>query len=869
MIYYKGLNSSEVLSSREKFGDNTITPPKEKSYLKIFLSKFNDPLIKVLIVAAIVSIIINILSKESSLLESIGIISAIIISTFVSFINEVKAQKEFNILKEINNKQKVKVFRDGKMCEIFISEIVVGDYLYIESGEEVAADGKIVSSIGLKVDESSLNGESKLSDKSAEDVEKYDTTYSPNQLLRGTIVAEGEGVYVVTAVGDNTEFGKTAKDANSSIKVVTPLEKQLVKLGKQIGIVGILVACLVLIILLIHSVSIGEISNNIFSPQNVLIFIKLLMIALTLIVMAVPEGLPMSITLSMAYSMRKMLKDNTLVRKISACETLGATTMICTDKTGTLTYNKMSVYEFKYNDINQIAADISLNTTSFLNGEDVIGNQTEGALLIYLKKQSLDYMSFRKSGTILHRIPFNSANKYMLTIYNFNGKIRCVVKGAPEIILNMVYGYTDEHYEDKKKVLSQIAEYQKRGMRTLAFASVDLDDRITDHFEELSPSYISSLGLKFDGYATLLDAVREDVPQSIQECQLAGIKIKIVTGDNTLTAIEIARQIGLWSENDSVEENVITGDNLEKLSDDIAKETLPKIKIIARARPTDKLRLVKLLQQMGEIVAVTGDGTNDAPALNHANVSLSMGSGTAVAKESSDIILLNNSFSNVVTAIQWGRSIYINIQKFILFQLTVNVACLIIALLSPILGVDFPLTVTQILWINLIMDTLAALALATEPSYKSVMKEKPRKDVSIVNKMMKHRILFYSILSSGASLIFLLIEKHLHPSEGMNIKFLTYFFCGFIVFQLWNLLNAKTFPENHSAFKNINSNKTFLFVIAIIFITQIFIINFGGKVMGTTPISFKAWLIIVTITSFPFILGEIFRSVKRRQYPNK
>ncbi len=908
MNKYRGLNSRQIDESRAKYGSNVLTPAKRESWFRLLLGKFNDPLIKILLVAAAVSIAIGFFSEESSVIESIGIIVAIFLATFISFINEYKAGKEFDILNKLSDTSLVKVIRedpkgDSVVMQIPKNEVVVGDYVIVASGDEIPADGVLCESVELKVNESSLNGESSPSAKYAGKVEKYDTAYSPNRLYRGTTVSEGEAVYKVVAVGDSTEIGKTAHQAGEMTGTTTPLSRQLEKLGRVIGKAGIWIAVLTFVILCLRDIILGQFVAPFWSTHNIALIIKFFMIAVTLIVMAVPEGLPMSIALSLAYSMRKMTAQNTLVRKMHACETMGATTVICTDKTGTLTLNKMRVSFCSAEVDGMFAAGVSCNSTAFLNGEDVIGNPTEGALLLYLQSKGFDYVALRSSSGQLCRIPFTSRTKYMATLCSIGRDVMnpsevagsqsdcsdvpmyCLfLKGAPEYVISKCWESGSAGAKTlREEELQKIARYQQKGMRSLAFAHCEVSpaqiarmrggkvDETAVSVDELA-SLLDNAEFVYDGFVSIQDPVREDVPQAMSECARAGIAVKIVTGDTSLTAIEIARQSGLWKPEDTPELNSITGPEFERLSDEEASERIKSIKVMSRARPSDKMRLVRLLQKGGEIVAVTGDGTNDAPALNYADVGLAMGSGTAVAKESSDIILLNDSFASVVSAVQWGRSIYINIQKFIYFQLTVNVAALLIALVGPMAGVEMPLTVTQILWVNLIMDTLAAIALATEPSDPEVMNSKPRKiEESIITPKMRRGILEYGIGFFAAAMAFLLSDKYFGflcdfgadrfdgNESGLSFPQLTLFFTLFVFMLFWNLFNARAFGTSHSAFRGLSKNRSFIVIATVILLLQVVIVMAGGLVFRTVPIPLWSVAVVLAITSVVLWIGEITR----------
>ena len=857
MQSYRGLSDKQILASRARYGSNDLTPPDRESWVKLLLGKFNDPIIKLLLFATLLSFITGYF--HGSIVESLGILIAVFLATFISFINEYKAGKEFDILNKVNDTTLVKVYRNGTPTQVPKNEIVVGDIVILSQGDEIPADGKILHSIELSVNESSLNGESVASRKTHLPVKEYTGTYSPNFVYRGTTVTEGEGVFEVTSVGDTTEIGKTARQASEITGAKTPLNKQLDKLSSVIGKVGFAVAGLTFIALTVRDYILGVITFA-FSIENMTILLSFFMIAVTLIVVAVPEGLAMSVTLSLAYSMRRMTAGNTLVRKMHACETMGATTVICTDKTGTLTQNKMQVQYFSGNPDKSFASEVALNSTALLEkGADgalsVVGNPTEGAILLYLAEKGFSYKEFREQYKIVKRLPFSTERKYMATIADFNApeKLTLLIKGAPEVIIAKCSGI-DENVE-----LSKIRDFQEKGMRSLAFAKVEIPLLDADgDVEEI----VGKHKFEYSGFVAIADPIRDDVPAAMEQCLNAGIAVKIVTGDTSLTAIEIARQAGLWKEGDTLDKNHITGSEFAALDEKAATEAALNIKVMSRARPADKMRLVKLLQHSGQVVSVTGDGTNDAPALNYADVGLSMGTGTAVAKEASDIILLDDSFASVTTAVRWGRSIYQNIQKFIQFQLTINVVALFTALTGPFIGIEFPLTVTQMLWVNLIMDTFAALALASEPSYKEVMLNKPRgiNDFIISGTMMKNIF--------GVGLLFLAILLgilvYMNNDSEVSVYELSVFFTIFVMMQFWNMFNARTLGGKNSAFYKIKENKNFLLIAVLILGLQILIIQFGGGFFRTEPLSFIHWIMIIGGTSVVLWVGEINRFIKRR-----
>ncbi len=862
MKSYKGLSDNQIKENRAKYGSNDLTPPARESWVKLLLGKFNDPIIKLLLFATVLSFITGYF--HGSIIESLGILLAVFLATFISFINEYKAGKEFDILNQINDTTLVKVYRNGTVTQVPKNELVVGDVVIVTQGDEIPADGKLLEAIELSVNESSLNGESAPSAKTHLPVKEFKGTYSPNFIYRGTTVAEGDGVMEVTAVGDNTEIGKTARQAAELTGAKTPLNKQLDKLSSLIGKVGFAVAGLTFAALVIRDYALGILTFS-FSLENLTLLLSFFMIAVTLIVVAVPEGLAMSVTLSLAYSMRKMTAGNTLVRKMHACETMGATTVICTDKTGTLTQNKMQVQYFSGTTDEEFAKEVALNSTALLetgaNGVlSAVGNPTEGALLLYIAEKGYSYKIYREEYKAVKRLPFSTERKYMATIADFAipDKVTLLIKGAPEIIFAKCGNLNIENE------LEKVREYQQKGMRSLAFAKLDIPLLEADgEIAEL----VANNKFEYTGFVAIADPIRVDVPDAMNQCLDAGIAVKIVTGDTSLTAIEIARQAGLWKEGDTVEKNHITGAAFAQLDDVAATRAALEIKVMSRARPADKMRLVRLLQQSGQVVSVTGDGTNDAPALNYADVGLAMGTGTAVAKEASDIILLDDSFASVTTAVRWGRSIYQNIQKFIQFQLTINVVALFTALTGPFIGIEFPLTVTQMLWVNLIMDTFAALALASEPSYKEVMKNKPRgiNDFIISKGMM--RDIF------GVGIIFLAILLGLlvwmNRDGNVSVYELSAFFTIFVMMQFWNMFNARTLGSNNSAFHKIGQNRHFIAIAALIFVLQIVIIQFGGGFFRTEPLSLQHWVMIVVSTSFVLWAGEIKRLVARYKNSRK
>lgn len=852
----RGLTDSEVSKSRQEHGENTLTPPKRTPLWKLYLDKYKDPIIKILLVAAVISLALACINGE--FIESVGIILAIVLATTIGFWFEMDAAKKFNVLTALGEESPVKVRRDGKVVEVARKDIVVGDVVIIEVGDEIPADGTLIESTDLQIDESSLTGEPIITKHA--DPEKNDTeaTYASSKVLRSTMVMNGRGTYQVTEVGDATEIGKVSRASTEITAVKTPLNLQLDKLAKLISKFGIGISVAAFIIFLTRDIVLD--SEGIWASTDYLrmaeTVLQYFMMAVTLIVMAVPEGMPMAVTLSLALNMRRMLKNNNLVRKLHACETMGAVTVICTDKTGTLTQNKMQVADMKQyaDDEALFRSAIALNTTAHLDeeGGKGIGNPTEVALLLWLEKNGVDYRALRKDEDIEAQLPFSTERKYMATIGKIGGRRILMVKGAPEIVAS----FCDITPEARQEIGDRLRGYQNQAMRTLAFAY-----RVLADGEQADMAAVAAgPKLTFQAVTAISDPIRLDVPDAVKQCVSAGINVKIVTGDTSATAIEIARQIGIWNAETPAEAQ-ITGPDFAALSDDEAYQRVAKLRVMSRARPTDKQRLVNLLQKRGEVVAVTGDGTNDAPALNHAHVGLSLGSGTSVAKEASDMTLLDDSFGSIVNAVMWGRSLYRNIQRFLYFQLIVNVTALLLVLGGSVIGTELPLTVTQILWVNLIMDTFAALALASLPPSREVMKDKPRKQSDfIITRGMAQGIIIIGLLFF-CFLFGMLI--HCNQSEGaLHVHELSIFFTTFVMLQFWNLFNAKSFGSNHSAFHAFTHDNGLLLVLAIILGGQWLIVTFGGKMFRTDPLSLQEWLVIIAATSPVMWIGEIWRGIK-------
>ena len=900
-LEYTGLTEAEVLKSREKYGENVLTPPARTPMWKLFLEKFSDPIIRILLVALLLSIAVSVYhvatgeAGASALFEPAGIALAILLATVVGFLFEMSAAKKFDILNQVNDDLPVKVVRGGHIVEIPKREVVVGDIVILNAGDEIPADGILLSAVSVQVNESSLTGEPMATKTTVEADFDKDATYPSNAVMNGSTMLGGYGVMQVTQVGDATEYGKVYTGSQIENNTQTPLDKQLNTLASFITKASYVIAAIIFVARTVIYLTDHPVLDWLSFGSYLL---STAMIAVTVIVVAVPEGLPMSVTLSLAMSMKRMLANNNLVRKMHACETMGAATVICTDKTGTLTQNQMRVSEaaFDYasdSNIKAIIAEgIAANSTAHLdegtNGVKVLGNPTEGALLLWLADQGVDYAELRNRAHVVEQLTFSTERKYMATVVDsplLNHRV-VYVKGAPEYVMNfcsqMVTAQGLVPMESSRPgVEAKLLQYQNQAMRTLGFAYALVGpDEPYFMAGHLSPH----IHLTFLGVTAIADPVRKEVPEAVAECLNAGIKVKIVTGDTPATAREIARQISLWKPEDG-DRNIITGTEFANLSDKELLERIPDLKVIARARPMDKERLVKLLQSQDEVVAVTGDGTNDAPALNAAQVGLSMGDGTSVAKEASDITIIDNSFGSITKAVLWGRSLYRNIQKFILFQMTINVAACLIVLLGAFLGTESPLTVTQMLWVNLIMDTFAALALASLPPDERVMRDKPRH----LNDNIVTRAMGKGIIGTGIAFVLLLFGllqyfKHVDVTsiaqfdlslflanffnfspvhEGLTRYELTLFFSIFVFLQFWNMFNAKAFGNVQSAFSRLNTCKGFLWVTLIILAGQILIVSVGGALFSVTPLQLMDWVYIFAATSIVLWIGEIYRLIRR------
>lgn len=874
---YTGLTPQQVAENRKKYGENILTPPEKDPLWRQFLEKFREPLIIILLVAGLLSVGIACyehygLDKGGEVFfEPVGIFVAIMLATGLSFYFEWQANKEFAILNQVNDDEPVEVIRQGNATMIPRRELVVEDVVVLNTGMEVPADAVLLTSTSLQIDESTLTGEPICHKSERPEEADPDATYPTNQVMKGTKVMEGHAICRVTAVGDHTAQGKVFEAVQIDNSIRTPLDEQLGQLGKWITVVSYIVAT---------GIVVGRIVAYLTAMDHfqwidfTAYMLQTFMIAVTLIVVSVPEGLPMTVTLCLAYSMRRMLKSNNLVRKMHACETMGATTVVCTDKTGTLTENQMRVDEMKLygtTDADIVAEGLAVNATASLDyaksGEPaVLGNPTEGALLLWLHSQGNDYRTIRLQTTTLAELPFSTEHKFMATVVESvarKGQRILYVKGAPEIVFAMCQTADVE----RREIDQQLAVYQQRAMRTLGFAYQILEPGaplpIVNHKLQASC-------LHFIGIAAIADPVRSDVPQAINECMEAGIKVKIVTGDTPGTAREIARQIGLWNDHDT-DQSIITGPEFEALSDEEVRLRVEQLKIIARARPMDKRRLVEALQKNGEVVAVTGDGTNDAPALRAAHVGLSMGDGTSVAKEASDITIIDNSFSSIGKAVMWGRSLYQNIQRFLLFQLTVNVTACLLVLFGAFMDTESPLTVTQMLWINLIMDTFAAMALASLPPSHAVMKDKPRNRYkSILTKEMLREIvgvgLFFFLLLLTMLFAFQhtditsltdFLQLQLSNKRHISAYELTLLFTVFVMTHFFYLFNARAFGSHRSAL-HFKGCKGLITIVVIIFVGQVAMVETPGfqKFFNVVSLRWTDWLIIIAGSSLVLWIRE-------------
>lgn len=971
---FRGLTSAEVQASREKHGWNLITPPPREPWWRQLLEKFNDPIIRILMIAAVLATLVGFSHTPPDWIEGVGIVIAILLSTGLAYWNERMAEREFSLLNQVSDETPVKVIRDGGLHTLPRKELVVGDVVLLDLGEEVPADGLVLESVNLHVDESRLTGESVPVAKAPTGTETHgvEHAYPPDMVLRGTLVADGRGTLRITAVGDHTDIGKTARAAAEVNTDPTPLTRQLEMLSKLISVVGLGFAVLTFIALVTRGALNGTLTLG--GPQGVVAiclfggvafglakvwlpilldgleligqqrllpafmvqwargkswrgwlealavgctfvgcgllalwflghldpdpnrwlapgdggrYLKYFMIAVTIIVVSVPEGLAMAVTLALAYSMRRMAATNNLVRQMHACETIGAATVICSDKTGTLTQNKMRLHALHAAAplthsllVDALAVDSTAHLEALEDGQlAAVGNPTEGALLLALAEERIDYAAARQQFVVAKQWTFSTERKFMGTLGTprSGGGLILHVKGAPEILLDRCSQRWEESgtrplsKQERDEIEEKLRDYQNRGMRTLGFALhlQPNSEWAGQKLEEVAHE------LTWLGFGAIADPVRPEVPGAIAACRKAGVAVKMVTGDNPATATEIARQIGLWRAEDGAGQ-VITGPDFQALDEAGAKKAVLELKVMARARPMDKLRLVKLLKEQGQVVAVTGDGTNDAPALNNADVGLAMGrTGTAVAKEASDIILLDDSFKSIVNAILWGRSLYQNIQRFLVFQLTINVSALGIAFLGPWLGVSMPLTVMQMLWVNLIMDTFAALALATEPPDWRVMQRPPRPPSEFIITPLLARWILGTGLALLAALLTLLVylrgsgpmdfDVAYRAGDTQTLRNLSFFFTCYVLLNFWNLFNARRVGSTRSVFDRPFENPWFWGIAALILVGQIAITQglFGHQTFSTYPLGWGDWGLLLAGTSVILWIGEAIRAVGR------
>ncbi len=829
-----GLQSSQVEELRKTYGANAMTPPVRESLWKQYLQKFDDPIIKILLLAVTISLIVS-LVQGSGFLDTIGIIVAILLATGIAFFNEYRSSREFDILNAHRDDMGVKAIRDGHPTSVPSRDIVVGDLILLEAGDAVPADGWLSISDDLNSDESAFTGESEPVRKDIQ-----------SRVLKGSFVTAGKGRMIAAAVGDSAQMGLIAASLGIDHATQTPLEHKLEALAGIISKFGYAMAVLICGTLFIRGLMFGEVTGlNIETANHILHYV---MLAVVIVVAAVPEGLPMSVALSLSLAMRKMTKANCLVRRLIACETIGSATTVCTDKTGTLTKNQMEVVASSAGNpvrpenlpgtpSEWITLTAAVNGTAHLEEREgrviVIGNSTEGALNRWLRQHKLDYQQLRAETTVTKQYLFDGKRKRMSTVVTLEGNPYLLVKGAPEIISGLCTVKPD---------LGGVSELASRAMRTLAFAH----KMIIDGDE-------SETGLTWDGYVGIRDPLRDDIAASVASCQSAGIRVRMVTGDNPETARAIARDAGILQQG-----TVVTGTEFRTLTEDQQVTAAQELDVMARAEPMDKLLLVTALQKTGAVVAVTGDGTNDAPALKHADVGLAMGiAGTEVAREASDIILLDDSFGSITNAVLWGRSLYENIQRFLLFQLTINFSACLLIFIASLMGFPEPFTIIQILWINIIMDTLAAFALCSEAPHAGLMKHRPiPHDAKIISPFM-----WISIIVTGA---FFIIGGMLQIATGFlggttAAEINTVFFAAFIIAAVWNGINCRALDGKMPAF--FRGNPTFFVVMGVIVLAQILIIQYGGMIFGTVPLSLHQWIVIVIATASVLVIGLLLRTV--------
>ena len=861
-----GLTTKQAIHNREKYGSNTLTREKPQSLARRIFEAAVEPMILMLIMAGIIDIAVNIIraatGSEADFLECVGIFVAISLSVVITVVMEGKSAKAFEALSKISEDTTIKVLRNGDTVMLSQKELVVGDIVLLSTGDKIPADGRLLESVGFAADESALTGESVPAKKDAESIitdERTPLAERCNMLYSGNYITSGYGKMVITAVGDNTEFGKIAGELTKTGKASTPLQEKLARLGKTITILGVIAAAIVFITEIIS-----------FALSGGLIFEEVLeafVTSIVLIVAAVPEGLPTIVAVSLSINIIKLSQQNALVKKMIASETVGCINVICSDKTGTLTENKMTVSAFCDNEWHEKPSELSsnwmvhnicLNTTADISQDGTfIGNPTECAMLNFYehsdarKKSGKSYKDERSDHDVLVAFPFSSELKHMTTISKVDGKIISYVKGSPECVFSMC-NISDS---EKGAIERYIVNAQQKAMRVIAFAHKKLD-ALRDYEDEHHHAAMET-DMAFDGFVAISDPLRADVYDAVENCRRAGIDLKMLTGDNIVTATAIADELHILN-NDHI---AVEAKNIVDLSDDELSEMLPTISVIARSTPTIKMRVVKLLKARGNVVAVTGDGINDAPALKNADVSIAMGiSGTDVSKEASDIVLLDDSFSTIVKAIAWGRGIYENFKRFIQFQLTVNVASVIVVFMSIILGFKAPFTALQLLWINIIMDGPPALTLGLEPIYDDLMSRQPTKrSENIVSKPMLLRIGLTGIYMS----VIFLCQYAFNFLGATTGQMTTVLFTLFTLFQLFNAFNCR---ELHtvSIFKHLLKNRIMLLVISITFVLQILIIQFAGAFFGTIPLDLTMWLKIFGVSISVVFISELVKLIRRR-----
>lgn len=857
-----GLNEKRVIENREKYGVNAFTRQKPISMIQRILETLKDPMILMLIFAFLIAVAVNIAhhiqGSPTDFIECIGIFFAVVLSVAITVIMEGKSAKAFEAISKINEDIHVRVIRNSNVESILQKDIVVGDIVLIETGDKLPADGRILESVVLNIDEAPLTGESLPVEKNAlAIIENEKTTLAEriNMVYSGCFVTSGNGKMIVTSVGDSTEFGKIASELSSTEKTTTPLQEKLTSLGKKIAVGGVTISLLVFIIHILSFIKEGNL--NFINVSDAFIA------SIILIVAAIPEGLPTIVAVSLSVNIIKMSKQNALVKKMVACETIGSINVVCSDKTGTFTENRMTLTDayingecFKAHAItdNYVMENFAINSTAHVNFETelpkFLGNPTECALLVSINKSGGSYMNIREEANVLYEYPFSSETKNMTTIASINGHTTVYTKGSPEKIFSMC------NIDDNtmKNIQSKIMGYQEKAQRIIAFAHKDIENKGDINFlldrENVEGNMI------YDGFVAITDPIRPEVYDAVNKLRSSGIDIKMLTGDNIITASAIATELGMLDH----KHIAIEAKEIESMSDEALTKMLPNIRVIARSTPTIKMRVVNSLKLAGHVVAVTGDGINDAPAIKNADVGISMGiTGTEVSKEASDIVLLDDSFATIVKAVQWGRGIYENFQRFIQFQLTVNVASVSIVFISTLMGLAAPFTALQLLWVNIIMDGPPALALGLEPIRDDLMKRMPvKRDANIVTKDMFSKIIFIAL----SMILIFMTQSELNILKASEAEKSTVLFTLFVIFQLFNSLNSRELG-NDTIFKYFFNNKLVFLSIFGAFVMQIIVTQFGGALFHTTPLSLNMWLKVILLAFSVTVLSEIFKVTRR------